>query len=64
MHDYGETCVTYPCDKCGYQGQDLESLEKQDNEFNILSDLDELWRVKLTVYSGTVPGLMMDKGGG
>ena len=42
VHDSGETCITYPRDKCGYQGQDLESLDKHDNEFNILNDLDEL----------------------
>ena len=27
VHDFGEICVIYPCEECGSQGQDLDSLE-------------------------------------
>ena len=51
VHDYGEMCSIYPCDKCGYQGQDLASLERHMNESHVLTDLEELGIVKLLVYS-------------
>ena len=38
-------------------------FRNHDYEFNILSNLNELLMVNHTVYSGTVSGLMIDKGG-
>ena len=67
VHEYGETCCMYPCEKCGYQGQDLESLEEHIKESHVLSDLEELGIVKLPVYSRrikqTFPGLVIDEEG-
>ena len=27
VHEYGETCVLYPCEECGFSGQDMKSLK-------------------------------------
>ena len=27
IHEYGETCELYPCEECGFSGQDMKSLK-------------------------------------
>ena len=34
VHEYGETCELYPCEECGFQGTDLSSLQKHNNEMH------------------------------
>ena len=34
VHEYGEECALYPCEECGYSGQDLDSLKVHRLEHN------------------------------
>ena len=74
VHEYGETCNMYPCEDCGYQGQDIISLQNHLSEAH--SDISEaensnnlegLGIVQLPVYSKrikqTFPGLIIDEEG-
>ena len=27
IHEYGETCELYPCEECGFSGQDMKSVK-------------------------------------
>ena len=58
VHEYGETCNMYPCEDCGYQGQDIVSLQNHISEAhsNISeaeqsNNLEDLGIVQLPVYS-------------
>ena len=35
LHDYRETCNVYKCEDCGYQGQDIVSLQNHISEAHI-----------------------------
>ena len=38
-HEYGETCEIYPCDECGFIGEDLTSLKHHvTNEHDVASE--------------------------
>ena len=74
VHEYGETCNMYPCEDCGYQGQDIVSLQNHISEAhsNISeaeqsNNLEDLGIVQLPVYSKrikqTFPGLIIDEEG-
>ena len=74
VHVYGETCNMYPCEDCGYQGQDIVSLQNHISEAhsNISeaeqsNNLEDLGIVQLPVYSKrikqTFPRLIIDEEG-
>ena len=52
VHDFGEICVIYPCEECGFQGQDLDSLENHIDSFHGRGEsLEELGIRRLPEYS-------------
>ena len=74
VHEYGETCTMYPCEECGFQGQDIVSLQNHiSEEHSCISEdetsdnLEDLGIPQLPVYSKrikqTFPGLIIDDEG-
>ena len=34
VHEYGEECAMYPCEECGYRGQDMIALNQHIQEYH------------------------------
>ena len=34
FHEYGEECALYPCELCGYRGQDVDALRDHISEYH------------------------------
>ena len=34
VHEYGEECAIYPCEECGYRGQDMIALNQHIQEYH------------------------------
>ena len=34
FHEYGEECALYPCELCGYRGQDVDALRDHLSEYH------------------------------
>ena len=63
VHEYGETCNIYPCEDCGFLGQDVRSLKVHISENN----LEQLGIQQLPFYSRRIKqnfnGLLIDEEG-
>ena len=67
VHEYGETCNIYPCEDCGFQGQDIRSLKQHISESHDETCLEQLGIKQLPYYSKRIKqnfnGLSIDKDG-
>ena len=34
VHEYGEECAIYPCEECGYRGQDKIAINQHVKEYH------------------------------
>lgn len=67
VHEYGETCNIYPCEDCGFQGQDIRSLKQHISESHDETCLEQLGIKQLPYYSKRIKqnfnSLSIDKDG-